>query len=618
MEKKIVLCWMPPAAIETPSPAMSVLKSHLSSYDYEVEIDYWNLRMIKLQAEFVWADHRVEVSDAILMYLFYNYLAVYKNDEHAYKVIKVLLQQLKPQYINADKEYYDEHMRSYASKLDLLLDGYIQEYNFANILYFGLEVNLYQWIFSSIIAEKIKKISPKSIIVIGGIGNKEAAIAYLKNFPSFDLALWGEGEDTLLHLSDKIKKEGLTEDYSQIANIAYRAKGKIITSGLPNRHYISLDSSTLKPNYEDFFLQRKCFNIETRISLPVEASRGCHWKKCQFCYLNTGYKNREKSVSVILEEIKMLLEKYGIFYFQFLDNDIIANNYPRFNELLDGLIEIKNEYSSFSIILAEIITKGINASVIEKMSLAGFLHVQIGYESPSNNLLKKIHKKNSFASNLLFIKYAHEYHIAIGGLNVLRNLLEETDEDIIEGINNLHSLRFFLKRNYFNHNMSKLAVISASKYYKDVEEELDKWNESSFKRLLPKDYLSEEDKIKIVEQMLPSYNYLWDTFRNIEEYYLSHLFEYLFLKQGDNIIYREYCNKELVNALEISGDSIEMDILVLANEREISLEDLHSQTHYSIEELKSGVRQLEKEGLVYSSDDYNEIVSIVNIKNIKN
>lgn len=609
---------MPPAAIETPSPAMSVLKSHLSSLSYEVEIDYWNLRMIKLQAEFVWADPRTEINDALLMYLFYNYLAIYKKDEHAYKVIRVLLQQIKPQYIHADRDFYDEHMRSYASKLDALLDAHIQAYDFSNILYFGLEVNLYQWIFSSIIAEKIKKVSPESIIVIGGIGNKDAAMAYLRNFDSFDLALWGEGEDSLLNLSNKLKIEGKVEDYSEIANIAYRGKGEILISGLPNRNYISLDSPTLKPNYDDFFNQRKYFNIESRVSLPVEASRGCHWKKCQFCYLNTGYKNREKSVSLLLDEIRMLLKKYGINYFQFLDNDIIANNYPRFNEMLDGLIEIKNDYPDFTIILAEIITKGIEASVVKKMALAGFIHVQIGYESPSNNLLRKIHKKNSFASNLLFIKYAHEFHIAIGGLNVLRNLLEETDEDIIEGISNLHSLRFFLKRNYFSHNISKLAVISASRYYKDVKGELERWSESSFKRLLPKNYLAEEDKINIVEQMLPSYNYLWDTFGNIEQYYLSHTYEYIFLRQGNDIIYREYCNKELINALQIPCDSIEMDILKFANDREISVEDLIQQTNYPVELLKDTIKELGKEGLLYHSDDYSEIVTIVDVQKIKN
>jgi len=80
--------------------------------------------------------------------------------------------------------------------------------------------------------------------------------------------------------------------------------------------------------------------------------------------------------------------------------------------------------------LAEIITRGIDFETIKKMHIAGFFHVQIGYESPSDTLLYKIDKKNSFASNLFFIKWAHELNINVGGMNVLRGLLEENLEDI--------------------------------------------------------------------------------------------------------------------------------------------------------------------------------------------
>ena len=43
--------------------------------------------------------------------------------------------------------------------------------------------------------------------------------------------------------------------------------------------------------------------------------------------------------------------------------------------------------------LAEIITRGIDFETIKKMHIAGFFHVQIGYESPSDTLLYKIDKK---------------------------------------------------------------------------------------------------------------------------------------------------------------------------------------------------------------------------------
>lgn len=48
-------------------------------------------------------------------------------------------------------------MHRYAQKLEELLNEIIDKYDFDNILYFGLEVNLYQWVCSSIIAEKSKR-----------------------------------------------------------------------------------------------------------------------------------------------------------------------------------------------------------------------------------------------------------------------------------------------------------------------------------------------------------------------------------------------------------------------------------------------------------------------------
>lgn len=113
--------------------------------------------------------------------------------------------------------------------------------------------------------------------------------------------------------------------------------------------------------------------------------------------------------------IRSLIKKYDVYSFGFLDNDIISNNSHRFSELLDILYDIKNNYPHFQIVLAEIITQGIDDDIIRKMALAGFVNVQIGYESPSNNLLKKIEKKNSFASNLLFIKFANKYNINVVG-----------------------------------------------------------------------------------------------------------------------------------------------------------------------------------------------------------
>lgn len=135
-------------------------------------------------------------------------------------------------------------------------------------------------------------------------------------------------------------------------------------------------------------------NIKQKdISLPFEGSRSCHWKKCHFCYLNTGYKFRTKTPSSLCAEIEAAIKKYNSYCIFFVDNDIVVNDFNRFDELLDDLISIRQKYPQFTIESAEIITKNFSAPYIKKMALAGFKSVQIGYESPSNNLLAKIDKK---------------------------------------------------------------------------------------------------------------------------------------------------------------------------------------------------------------------------------
>ena len=56
-------------------------------------------------------------------------------------------------------------------------------------------------------------------------------------------------------------------------------------------------------------------------------------------------------------------------------------------------VEIKNEYPRYQIVLAEIITKDLDYVTIKKMFDAGIIYAQIGYESASSILLKKINKK---------------------------------------------------------------------------------------------------------------------------------------------------------------------------------------------------------------------------------
>lgn len=610
---------MAPGNINMPSPSLSVLKNFLSKNGFNVEVLYWNLKFHELQSDFIWND-KVHIGDSDnlkSLYLYYNYLAIKSNDKIAYEFVKVALKEIKPQYMCAGKDFFDEHMRVYAKKLDDALDIAIREIDFSKILYWGLSVNLYQWISSHIVAEKIKSYSPNTKIVIGGIGTPQSAQSFLKNFSQFDIAFWGESEYSLLEYSKQLVKGDI--NLHDIKNIIYRNDGGIVKSKGGKKQYVDLSSADAKLVFNEYFDSISKYGISTDVFLSIEGSRSCHWKKCRFCYLNHGYKYRKKNVDVLINEIDYLITKYGEFKFQFLDNDVIGDDITHFENLLDELCKLKEKHVDFQIILAEIISKDLNRDVIRKMSIAGFRHIQIGYESPSDNLLKKIDKKNTFASNFLFLKFANEYNISVTGANVLRNLLEETDEDIQEAIDNLYLMRFILVPGWFQHNMSTLGVNSSSKYYESIKNDKELWKGGLTSSLLPSNLIDKDSVSDILEVFKNTYNGLWNQFERVESYFLKSKFSYKVLLKRDSFIYREYCNHDLINELEVEFNSPEYYVLSKANDQVSSLDSIVSSltnNSFSKNIILESIDELRSEGLLFHSKDYSEIISVIDISKL--
>lgn len=621
MKLKLLFNYVPPALLAVPAAAFSLLKSYLETRDIGCKVYYWNLKLSKLQKEFLWTqDLNTLIDESNNLLLFFNYLSIQMSDKLTYNKIKGRLMSIKPQFVGRGEDLFDKHMSHYAEQLDKVIDEMIEEVCSPEITYYGFSANLYQWVCSSIIAAKIKARHPRCVIILGGIGTKSAAVKYIENFNQFDFALWGEGENSLYSLISELESDG--KRFSDISNLVYRKGEDIIVS--ENRKVVFSDLSSLdvRPDYQDYFIQKKEEDSLTKLAcaITIEGSRGCHWNKCHFCYLNTGYRNRSKEIDILIDELKYNLKQFHTYLFNFLDNDIINNDYQRFHELLDALIELKREYPEFKIGMAEIITKGIDAQIVKKMSLAGFERVQIGYESPSNNILRKIDKKNTFASNFLFIKFAVLYKVDIGGANVITGLLEETDEDIIEAIYNLHVLRFYLNYGQFNHLQTRLAVSRASRYYKEIDITSGYWERHRmFSQLLPYEYIKNDDKeLDIIDVNYSKTNPIWDDFVNVEGYYLNNYFSYELISYESSVIYREYFNGTSINELEFELDSSDWYILKQANEKVISYEELIAGVRSDLDanfmdvEMINAIEDLKNEGLIYVSDDYSEIVSIVN------
>lgn len=617
MSKQIILNCMPPASVHSPSPALSILKAYLSAKGFSVKIIYWNILLYDLENEFLWGK-REQIKDSQHTLLYAAYFAVKNKNEMLRKEVKAILQSIQPIMLNENNTYFDEHIDTYVAKLHGIINKNLSSIDFDNVLYFGFSLKMNQWILSAVLASQIKKREINMPIVVGGINSAAVATTFLKSFEQFDIAIWGEGEHPLNELTKFLLN---CKDYSlyNVSNSCCRLSKDIIRTFHNNRIYFDLSQSNIYPDFNDYFIQRTQANLKESIppTILLEGGRGCHWNRCHFCYLNAGYKHRLKSCSTISQELRYMIATHKIYRFEFLDNDIIGNDFERFHFLLHEFIKIKEEYPDFQIVAVEIITKGLSLDTMKLMAKAGISAIQIGYESASNNLLKKIDKKNTFASNLNTVKHCFKLGIRIAGANIIQSLLEETDEDIYESIENIRFYRFFVNpKNGFIHIPTLLGINSSSRYFK--ESQLKKESYQPHLHPYQIDFFNrfdEETQWHLFEFNPKRKNHLWNCFFDIQYHYIQNKYTYEITKEEDKIIYKEFYNDKIIENIEFDSNDLALKILKHCYSSPISLNVLHEALHdeilINVETLKNQVDHLFQIGLVYRTQCYSEIVSVV-------
>lgn len=170
--------------------------------------------------------------------------------------------------------------------------------------------------------------------------------------------------------------------------------------GTPKKIYTTKDFADLKtspiPAYH-------LVNLKAYTSMCIQYSRGCPFN-CEFCDVTNlfGKKIRTKTSQQILKELENLYTlgwRGSIF---FVDDNFIGNKWKVKNELLPTLIEWQKKhnypfyfYTQVSINLAD------DEELILSMTEAGFNSVFIGIETPHEQSLKEVDKKQNVRRNLI-------------------------------------------------------------------------------------------------------------------------------------------------------------------------------------------------------------------------
>lgn len=612
--KAILLNVLPPFLMHSPSLSHSSIKSYLEKESIKADIYYWNLSLKRAIERFVNLYSFMQDSHFYRLLPAQAIHAVEMEDKEALQRIKYLILSLKPEYRIKGELFVEMYIRSSVAYIRSVIEEEIDKLDMEQYELIGFQHYHSQWIWGAYIQKCIKKRYPHLPIVVGMIGSRQEACAVLANFPQTDYVIWGEGEEALKALYLTIKRS--KNDFSTIPRLAYRKDGKIMTTTTVC-HYADLDNYPY-PDYSDYFHQVKGVELTEELFLPMEQSRGCNWNHCHFCSLNTGYKYRKKSIEHVMAEIEYQVATTGIRRFYFSDYNFFGTNFEELERLLNFFIDYKRRYPQFEITSIEVASHGITYEVMKKLALAGFGLVHYGYESPSDNLLKKINKVNSFADNFFFTKWAHHLKLPTESFQTIMNLAEETDDDLYEAIDNLHYYRFILDNTRYYHTYSTLLVGCTSPYNKGLKAgnyPFKKQNNTFEATYLPALFIREEDKEAFFFWTVSPENTLWDNFKSVEQHYRNTDYRYTVYPLSDGCLYVEKIGENELFRLELNKESVAYKVLCETNKEICSLDKLSERIPAKSQDIiRETVTWLQEKGLVYASFDMKEIVSVIIIE----
>ncbi len=242
-----------------------------------------------------------------------------------------------------------------------------------------------------VVAKKIKKAAPKSVIVT--IGDTIPFKPSLLRDP-FDVAIMGEAERPSEKIADG-------EKLSRIKGIIYR-KGKMVIKNKKEDLMGPKDLDNLPfPEWSLFDYRSYSYfpMIMKKPVVTVLSSRGCPFG-CIYCSYskNMGLRWRARSADNVVDEIARNVKKYGIKGVIFRD-PLFSADMKRVERICEEILKRKIKVSWSCETRPELLTK----SLLQKMRKAGCSGINLGIESISPDVLKQVGRKEVDPKSILNI-----------------------------------------------------------------------------------------------------------------------------------------------------------------------------------------------------------------------
>lgn len=276
------------------------------------------------------------------------------------------------------------------------------------------------------IAEIVKKLAPKTKIIVGGYQATVDPEGILQN-KNIDIAVRGEGEIPFCELT-AIMETGDWAKVRHISNIAYRSEEDEIIINSRNKKMANID---FLPFPERQLVQMDLFKtIGNKFRAGgMITSRGCPWK-CNFCYSPSLWgKGIYRSANSVVDEIEVLVNEYGITKIRFEDDTFTTDKVRAISiskEIKKRKLTVNWEART-RIDLAE-------EDMLEAMRSAGLERLQVGIETVKDDSLALYQKGVSFQEYEVFFRKIRKTGLGLIMTTIL-GIPSETPEQMLNTIN---------------------------------------------------------------------------------------------------------------------------------------------------------------------------------------
>lgn len=240
-------------------------------------------------------------------------------------------------------------------------------------------------------------------VVLYGTEATASAEVIMANNYAIDVVMLGEAEKTIVDLTHRLINH---LSLSDCCGIYYRNNSVIVKN--KNRDLL-FDLDELGFPERSFYKDNIQFRINT--------SRGCRGC-CTFCDLdpmknfNKHSPVRSRSIEHILEEVRLIIQKYNKRYIFFSDCSFEGANdqIGWLNRLLSGIRSFEKKFRFFFHTRADLITPA-SVVLLKELVREGLDVVYVGIESGNSQDLKLFNKISDINGNETAIKLLKEYDI---------------------------------------------------------------------------------------------------------------------------------------------------------------------------------------------------------------